>query len=431
MILFLALRNFVRLRKRYFLVGLAVLVGFALVFVVSGTALGALEAMRAKAARYFAGDVSVQGFPDGDRAHQRIRDAETMCRELRGAGLGIRSATPRNIYYGDDATLIFGGEVVRQRRLVGVNFDQEAAAFAGLACIEGSISRMTGEGGRDGILISEAAAKILGAHLGDDVTITLTTDKGQYNSGTLVVRGIFRETSLFGYLAYMQLDALNELTRRPKGSATDIAIYGRAGEDSTALAERIRQFLAKSHTVLPRMAVKADIDAALPGIKRQSYAVLPLEGNLTQMRDIVQAFLAITWVAVGIFIAIVMVGILNTFRVIAYERTREIGTMRAIGMQRGTVLGLFVAEAFFMAMVACMGGLLAGYAGFGLLGLIDLGRIPVTGLFTERGRLGFSVDPASVFLDFSIMLCATIAAAFGPARRAAMADPAEALRTEG
>jgi ABC-type lipoprotein release transport system permease subunit len=290
---------------------------------------------------------------------------------------------------------------------------------------------MRGTDGRKGILISEAAAKILGAHLGDDITITLTTDTGQYNSGTLVVRGIFRETSLFGYLAYMQLEALNDLTLRPKGSATDIAIYGKPGEDSSALAERVRQFLGRTHHVLPRMAAKADIDEALPGITEQSYAVLPLEGNLTQMRDIVQAFLAITWAAVAIFIAIVMVGILNTFRVIAYERTREIGTMRAIGMQRDSVLALFVIEAFLMALIACIGGVIVGYAGFGILGILDLGRIPVAGLFTERGRLGFFVDPATVFLDFCIMLGATIAAAFGPARRAAMADPAEALRTEG
>ena len=109
MTLFLAFRNLVRLRRRYFLVGLAVLSGFALIFIVSGIAYGALDAMKAKAARYFGGDVSVQGFPDGDRNHQRIANAAAMCQELLGAGIGVKSATPRNIYYATDATLIFAG----------------------------------------------------------------------------------------------------------------------------------------------------------------------------------------------------------------------------------------------------------------------------------------------------------------------------------
>lgn len=431
MILFLAFRNLLRMRRRYALVALAVLLGFALVFVVSGAALGALQSMRDKAARYFAGDVSIQGFPDGDRSHQRIPDAGALCDELRTARIGIRSATPRNIYYGEDATLIFAGEVVRQRRLVGIQFDKEKAAFSGLACVEGSVEAMRGQGGKDGILISEEAAKILGAHLGDGVDITLTTDTGQYNSATLVVRGIFRETSIFGYLAYVDFGTLNELTGRPPGSATDIAIYGGPGVDGSALAARVRTVLARDHVLMPPTKEKAEVDAALYHVQGQTYAVLPLEGNLTQMRDIVGAFLAITWVAVGIFIAIVMIGIMNTFRVIAWERIREIGTMRAIGMQRPTVLGLFALEAALMALAACLGGVAFGYLGFGALSFLDLGKIPAAGLFTSRGRLGFLVDPATLALDFGIMIGATMLAALGPARLAAGVEPADALRTEG
>lgn len=430
MVLFLALRNLWRMRHRYSLVALAVLLGFALVFLITGAALGALNSMKAKAARYFGGDVSVQGFPDSDRTHQRIPDAEALCDELLKAGIGVKRATPRNIYYREDANLIFGGEVVRQRRLVGIRFDREVRAFAGLSFVEGSISDMTGERGRNGILISEAAATLLGARVGDGIDITLTTDSGQYNSRTLSVRGVFRETSIFGYLAYMDFDTLNELTTRPAGSATDIAIYGRSGADTGALAERVREILGKDHLLLPRTDQKSDVDKALRSVRGQSYAVLPLEGNLTQMRDLVRAFLSVTWSAAGIFIAIVMVGIMNTFRVIAYERTKEIGTMRALGMQRSAVLSIFTLEALFMAFLACVGGIVAGFLGSGVLSAIDLGNVPVAGLFTEGGHLAFLADPATVAIDFCIMAAATVVAALGPARRAAAIDPAQALRTE-
>ena len=40
------------------------------------------------------------------------------------------------------------------------------------------------------------------------------------------------------------------------------------------------------------------------------------------------------------------------------ERTREIGTLRAIGLRRGGVVGLFVGEAALLVLLGCIAGLL-------------------------------------------------------------------------
>ena len=50
---------------------------------------------------------------------------------------------------------------------------------------------------------------------------------------------------------------------------------------------------------------------------------------------------AITWLScmlIVILLVVIVVGIMNTMWIAIRERTREIGTLRAIGMQRGTVL---------------------------------------------------------------------------------------------
>lgn len=431
MLFFLAFRNIVRMRRRYFFVALAVALGFAMATIVSGAAFGALDAMKGKAARYFAGEVSVQGFHDPIRSHQRIERADELAEELARNIPSIRLAIPRNIYYGDDATLIFGGETVRQRRLVGVDFARDAEEFSGLSFVEGSLADITRDASKSSILISEAAASILRAHVGDDVTLSLLTDRGQYNSGTLVVRGIFQETSLFGYVAYLPLDTLNLLTARPVGAATDIAVYGHPGTLSVNLAEMVRVELSRTHTVFPPLATKDAVDAALAsGVSAQVYAVLPLEGNLSQMQEIMSAFLAITYTALFVFVCIVMIGILNTFRVIAHERTTEVGTLRAIGMQRSSVLSLFMLEALYMSLAAILVGLVLSFLGFGLLSFVDLGRIPAAGLFTVHGKMHFQLDPLTTVLDFFIMVAATVVAAAGPARKASRIDPAAALRME-
>jgi putative ABC transport system permease protein len=65
-------------------------------------------------------------------------------------------------------------------------------------------------------------------------------------------------------------------------------------------------------------------------------------------------------VLLTILIAIVITGIMNTMWIAIRERTREIGTLRAIGMQRGGVLRMFLFESFQMGLIGTLTGALAG-----------------------------------------------------------------------
>ena len=226
-VMLLALRNLFLQRKRYMMIGVAVLVGFALVTVISGAAYGAMETVKAKAARYFSGHVSVIGLINGTNGLGDPGRVESL---LRQADLPIRTISRRTAYNRLDASLFFGGETVRQRKLVGVSFEVERDELSNLAFSQGSIDAMLGEAGRDGILISASAAGIMGCRVGDDINLYLTTDSGQYNTATLVVRGIFSETSLFGYVAYMRNEDLNRLILRAPDAATDLALYADSGE---------------------------------------------------------------------------------------------------------------------------------------------------------------------------------------------------------
>ena len=98
------------------------------------------------------------------------------------------------------------------------------------------------------------------------------------------------------------------------------------------------------------------------GIK---YRVFTLNDMLQQVQQIVNVLNSASLVILIVLFLIIMVGITNTFRIIMYERIREIGTMRSIGMQREEVRGLFLFEATFLAV----GGVLAGI----ILALIIMG----------------------------------------------------------
>ncbi len=430
MTFFLALRNLLLQRKRYAVISLAVVIGFALITFISGVTGGVLSTVKAKAARYFAGHVSVTGF--SPEREQRITDPDRLVSLLRD-GLGeVRAVSKRTVYYRQDATIFFGGESIRQRRLVGVEFEDEAAELRGMQFKDGGIDAMLGEGGGMGVLISRTASDLLSARVGDDVQLFLTTDSGQYNTTTLVVRGIFEEASLFGFAAYLRNEDLNRLTGRPAGAATDIAVYARDGVNLDRLGLEVRSALAEVAAVMPVLSSKNDRwDALEDSFDGEMLAVMTLNAHLAQITDILDAFSAVSYFVLFVFVVIVMVGILNTYRVIVYERTKEIGTMRALGMGRGTVIGLFINEAAMLAGGASVVGLVCGIAALRLLGLVDFSAIAAAGMFTEGGRLGYFIDPASTAFNLGAMVFAVMLAALGPARKAGAIRPVDAMRMNG
>lgn len=140
------------------MIGLAVLIGFTLITILSGVAYGAMETVKAKAARYFSGHVSVTGYLN---SWPVIEDPDAVIRAIKSIDASIRTIARRTIYYKTDASIFFGGEMIRQRRLVGLDFNAEYKEISNLALIDGSIDAMLGEDGLNGILISESAARIM------------------------------------------------------------------------------------------------------------------------------------------------------------------------------------------------------------------------------------------------------------------------------
>ena len=141
------------------------------------------------------------------------------------------------------------------------------------------------------------------------------------------------------------------------------------------------------------------------------------------------AFWTVTWFILAVFILVVMVGILNTYRVLVYERTREIGTLRALGMQRAAVQALFLVEATVLALLASVTGFLVGSLVLAGLSRFDVSALPGTGLIADRGHLQPFIDWRLTGLTLTMMIGAVVLAASGPARQASRVTPAEALRT--
>jgi ABC-type lipoprotein release transport system permease subunit len=147
-------------------------------------------------------------------------------------------------------------------------------------------------------------------------------------------------------------------------------------------------------------------------------AVLKLESALN----------VITFAAVIVLFLIILIGVVNTLRMTVRERTREIGTVRAIGMQKGEVRGAFLLETFFLGLASAIAGTLAAFAGMTVLSLIKFNvQDNPMGMLLVEGHLNFSPTVLGTGSYIILIICIAVATAYFPARRAANLSAAVAF----
>jgi ABC-type antimicrobial peptide transport system permease subunit len=154
------------------------------------------------------------------------------------------------------------------------------------------------------------------------------------------------------------------------------------------------------------------IDDELTVTKSSEY-----EGN-AQMMDMLQGF---AWGIAAIAVLIGGLGMMSAMVMSVMERTREIGTLRAVGWSRWRVVQLILGEAIGLSLI---GGLIGSVLGAGLAWLA--GQVPGVGAFLEG-----SFTPSIFIQGMVTALTLGVVGGVYPAWTAANLQPVEALRYEG
>lgn len=133
----------------------------------------------------------------------------------------------------------------------------------------------------------------------------------------------------------------------------------------------------------------------------------------------VDGFLNFIYALLLMSVFIAVLGIVITLLLAVYERRRELGLVRAIGMTRSQVRSSIRWEAFVTAVLGVLMGVLLG---------VSLGWIVVRAL-ADQGLDRFSVSLPSVALFAALAVLFAVAAAWWPASRAARSDILQAIAT--
>jgi len=205
------------------------------------------------------------------------------------------------------------------------------------------------------------------------------------------------------------------------------------GETIEAYFKPYQEFLAKEWILMRRSSTTDDIIVKYSQLNKKPWKghavdVKTMYETGTQILQFQQAIDKLIYIAIIVILFIVLVGLNNTLRMTIHERKTEIGTLRAIGMQRGDVRTLFMLEYMLLACAAAAAGLL-----FSVLLMAGLSAIPIDGgeigsMFLNDNRLYFLINIKKIAAFTAGLLIITAIAVFLPARRASKMKPSEALQ---
>lgn len=251
---------------------------------------------------------------------------------------------------------------------------------------EGDLASMT----PDGIVVDWDTARNNDLAMGD--VMTLVTPTGEETE--LTVQGISNDAVLEGWT--MSRDRLSELVPRPADYMLGLLL------EPGADLEGVNDDLEATMDTYPTMNL----------MDREEFTQ-NIIGAISAMVNVIYGLLAIS-------VVIALIGIANTLSLSIFERTRELGLLRAMGMTRNQMRSLVRWEAVIVALIGSVLGLLLG---------VGLAWILVNALSNE-GFDTFNVPfaPMAVIVVGAALL--GVVAALLPARRASRLNVLDAIATE-
>jgi putative ABC transport system permease protein len=245
-------------------------------------------------------------------------------------------------------------------------------------------------------VLGKALYDVINASIGQEVHVRARPPNEQ-NNATPTIVGIY-ETGVFvtDRGLYMPIGIVQELTDN-EGNLSSILVKADDPNNVEAISSEVTTLFPETRVV----------------------AISIITERTAQLLNSLTLFLG----AIGM-VALVAgsFGVINTMFISVIERTREIGTMKAIGANNKVVLKQFITEALILG---CLGGLIGIVAGS--FSSIIISRLSIDILPTAANIAPLLTLP-NIAVSFFLGLATGAIAGFYPAWRAARMKPVEALR---
>lgn len=311
----------------------------------------------------------------------------------------VKGVTARALFLGEVDNMKDSLPVV----ITGIDFDRDATVY--------SLTNFISEGGyhKEGLLMGATLAKDLELKVGDFVYLSFRKKQGAYVSIEKQITGLLSSGDPSVNSGSVYLDIHEVLSLYGVDGATDMSV-------KTGDVDKVPQYAAELKKMFPSLNI-------VDWKKAAEHTIL-----VSQMKG------KFSGIIVLFVIIIALVGIINTMLMSVYEKQREIGTLKALGMTDKQVHRLFIIEGGLIGVMGGILGLILAFlinwymvaVGFDLnqmMGDRDLG-IAISGVFRSEWKI------ASFVKGFFIGLLASLFASYYPAKKTTRMQPMECLRVK-
>ncbi|MCG9750502.1 ABC transporter permease [Vibrio brasiliensis] len=401
MLIKLAWRNLWRNKLRTAIMLGAIVFGLVGVVAMMAFMTGLVNSMLDNAIAWQTSHIQIhnKAYVDNPDIKQRIVDSDRLIAQLDQQG-NIAHYSQRFIANG----MVASARSTRGVRINGINIEQEQSVTP-LAqhIIQGE---WLDSQGRNPVLVSEKTAQQLKLRVGSKVVLTFSDLNGEVAGAAFRVRGVFKTPST-------AFDEGNIYVRQ-----TDLtALAGGTGAHEIAIVVKQPDKLAE--TVHKLTAIAGDNNQV-----RDWQQVQPMLASMTNSMQTSNNIM------LGIFVIAMGFGIVNIMLMSVFERSQELGVLLAVGMQKQKVFMLITLES---ALLGVCGSVIGIAVCLLLVGLFGRTGISLSALAEGLGTYGIDtllypqVDFDQYVTIFITVLCASIMAAFYPARQILKLRPAQAM----
>jgi putative ABC transport system permease protein len=430
-LLLIALRNLATHRRRTLLLGGAIAGTTALLVVLLGLSNGIRATMLESATTLMTGHVNVGGFYKitAGQSAPVVVNYPKLLEQVRAELPELSFAVQR----GRGWVKVVSEQRSLQVGVSGIDVLKEAGFRKVVRVLEGRLEDLAQQ---DTVLLFEEQARRLEVKVGDTLTLSAPTMRGTNNTVDVRVAAIASNVGMLSnFNLYVPDTTLRSLYRLRPDATGALMLYLSDMESIPAVQARLRERL-------PALGYQLLDHSAQPFF--QKFQVVNREPWTGQRLDITtwedeMSFLTwtltvldvLTFILTVVLMVIIAVGIMNTLWIAIRERTREIGTLRAIGMQRGWVVLMFVLEALCLGL---LGTLVGAAAGLGVCAALNAAHVELplaAKLFVMSDTLHLVVKPLSVVGAVLLLTGCTTAISLIPSFLAARLKPVTAMHHIG
>lgn len=399
----LAWRNLVRQKRRTLLMGGVVAFGFAAFALAGGFVAQSFEGLK---------EGTIRGV-----GHLQVVDRRAVTQnEETTLEFGLKDAArARAIVTRDPAVdavlprIEFVGLATNGAKSVpylGLGVDPEPEASTALASELVVAGRYLENADGPDVVLGTGLASTLGVKTGDRITLLATTTDGSLNAVDGVVSG----------LVDVQIKELND-----RYLAAGIGLVSRLLETSDTVSKLV--VFLKKRANEGRAATRLERALVAGGFP---VAVRKWQDLATFYRQVKLLYIGIFGFVGSVLVVIVILSAAIVMTMAATERTREIGTLRAIGTRPAGIQKMFLAEGAVLAITGCVAGAAIALVVRAVLNASGIILPPPPGA-THGLPINVRFYPLAYAAGLFVMVVTMLAASWFPARRASRMPIVEAL----